>query len=126
MGNISALEITTGVPSGKRPKCRPVELLLEKAVWEGHFLSIDVRNVNRAVIAVSFPTTQTEWAALASTEFWWPVPQWWEWKNEDDMGTRPQWWYIPEFSLVSTDVNTARSQLMPEIGAPFATSLIRP
>ncbi|KAI1783918.1 hypothetical protein LXA43DRAFT_1067233 [Ganoderma leucocontextum] len=100
IGKITAMEMVGGPV--RRPKCRPVELLLEHAVWDGTTLQINIMVVNRTVIARSMGTTDTEWAALAQADFWWPAPQWWMWNEEGtDDSHRPGWWDTPELGLDS-------------------------
>ncbi|KAI1784731.1 hypothetical protein LXA43DRAFT_1066511 [Ganoderma leucocontextum] len=100
IGKITAMEMVGGPL--RRPKCRPVEMLLEHAIWEGTSLRIDIMSMNRTAVAASMATTDTECAALAQAEFWWPAPQWWIWnENGDQLRNRPGWWDTPERALDS-------------------------
>lgn len=99
IGKITAMDLVAS-----RPKCRPVEMLLQSATWEGTRLRIDIMHLDRDVISKSLQLSDVDWAALAAADFHWPAMQWWEWSDENDILNHPGWWDNPESSLVRTSL----------------------
>ena len=97
--------------TGPRPKCRPVDMLLEAAIWEGTRLRLHIDQIDRETLVNSLPMSNEQWAALAEADFDWPAPQWWMWNsNEERECNHPGWWDCPEPSLVHVHCLVSKDQ----------------
>ena len=110
IGKITAMDLVAA-----RPKCRPVELILEAAVWEGTRLSISILNLDRRQLVRSLKMSDEEWSALALADFDWPTPQWWMWHEHHDVENRPGWWDDPEPSLVHLHGTLSSNDLLANV-----------